>query len=165
MITRGSRFRHRSSRNGTSVVEAALVLPIFLLFVLGLVELGHSMMVSHVLRSACRQAARIGSTEGHTTASVKSRALQVLGSAVNPSHVTVMVKDASSFDSTASPSTTSSALEALPSLELSNAEPRQLFMVRAKVKYKDIAIVPNIPYLGSFLDDVTLQGQAFMRHE
>jgi Flp pilus assembly protein TadG len=165
MITRGSRFRHRSSRNGTSVVEAALVLPIFLLFVLGLVELGHSMMVSHVLRSACRQAARIGSTEGHTTASVKSRALQVLGSAVNPSLVTVMVKDASSFDSTASPSTTSSALEALPSLELSNAEPRQLFMVRAKVKYKDIAIVPNIPYLGSFLDDVTLQGQAFMRHE
>ena len=38
-------------------------------------------------------------------------------------------------------------------------------MVRAKVHYNDIAIVPNIPYLGSFLDDVTLEGQAFMRHE
>jgi hypothetical protein len=25
--------------------------------------------------------------------------------------------------------------------------------------------VPNIPYLGAFLDDVVLEGQAFMRHE
>lgn len=140
-------------------------MPVFLLFVLGLIELGHSMMVSHVLRSACRQAARIGSTEGKTTASVQAKALQVLGSAVDASAVTVYVKDASAFDSTSSPSTSGASLEALPAIELANAEPRQLFMVRAKVKYKDIAIVPNIPYLGSFLDNVTLQGQAFMRHE
>jgi hypothetical protein len=38
-------------------------------------------------------------------------------------------------------------------------------MVRAKIAYHDVAIVPNIPYLGRFLDNVTLQGQAFMRHE
>jgi Flp pilus assembly protein TadG len=146
-------------------VETALVLPVFLLFVLGLVELGHCMMVSHVLRSACRQAARIGSTEGNNTSSVQAKCLSVLGSAVDPSKVTVYVKDASSFDASVTPSTTGSSLEAMPSIELADAEPRQLFMVRAKVKYEDIAIVPNIPYLGSFLDNVTLQGQAFMRHE
>ena len=76
----------------------------------------------------------------------------------------VYVRDAGSFDS-GSPSTEGSDLEAMPSIELGDAEPRQLFMVRAKVAYQDIAIVPNIPYLGSFLDNVTLEGQAFMRHE
>lgn len=159
------RNRRSAPRRGTTVVETALVLPVFLLFVLGLIELGHSMMVAHVLRSACRQAARIGSTEGNSTADVQAKTLQVLGSAVDTSKVTVYVKDASSFDATASPNTTSGSLESLPAIELTNAEPRQLFMVRAKVKYEDIAIVPNIPYLGSFLDNVTLEGQAFMRHE
>ena len=160
-----SRHQRCHSRHGTTVVETAFVLPVFLLFVLGLIELGHAMMVQHVLQSACRQAARIGSTEGHTTADVKAKTLAVLGSAVNTNAVTVYVKDAGTFDASASPSTTSSALEAMPNIELMDADPRKLFMVRAKVSYKDIAIVPNIPYLGSFLDGVTLDGQAFMRHE
>lgn len=164
MFTRGHRQRRTALRRGTTVVETALVLPVFLMFVLGLVELGHALMVKHVLQSACRQAARIGSTEGHTTAQVRAKALSVLGSCVDPSEVTVFVKNAGAFDS-GSPVTTSTALEALPSIELNDADPRQLFMVRAKVQYKDIAIVPNIPYLGNFLDGVTLEGQAFMRHE
>jgi hypothetical protein len=141
------------------------VLPVFLLFVLGLLELGHAIMVSHVLRSACRQAARIGSTAGNSTAQVRAKALSVLGSAVDPSLVTVYVKSASAFDAGANPSTSPTALEGMPDIELANADPRQLFMVRAKVRYEDIAIVPNIPYLGNFLDDVVIQGQAFMRHE
>jgi hypothetical protein len=165
MITRGQRQRRPALRHGTTVVETALVLPVFLLFVLGLIELGHALMVKHVLQSACRQAARIGSTEGHTTAQVQAKTLSILGSAVDPSDVTVYVKNAGAFDSGSSPDTSGTALEALPSIELNDAEPRALFMVRAKVKYKDIAIVPNIPYIGNFLDDVTLEGQAFMRHE
>jgi hypothetical protein len=165
MFTRGFSHRRRKSRNGTTVVETALVLPVFLIFVLGLIELGHAMMVAHVLRSACRQAARIGSTEGNTTADVQAKLLAVLGSAVDTTNVTVYIKDAGSFDSSSSPGTSGTELEAMPSIELSDAEPRQLFMVRAKVNYEDIAIVPNIPYLGNFLDNVTLDGQAFMRHE
>lgn len=165
MITHASYNRRRNSRGGTTIVETALVLPIFLMFILGLIELGHALMVSHLLNSACRQAARIGSTEGNTTAAVKAKTLQILGSAVNANFVQVYVKDAGAFDAGSSPSTTGSSLEAMPAIELTAAEPRQLFMVRAKISYKDIAIVPNIPYLGSFLDDVTLEGQAFMRHE
>lgn len=165
MITHRIIHRQRKSRRGTTVVETALVLPVFLLFVLGLVELGHAVMVAHVLNSSCRQAARIGSTEGNSTASVKAKTLEVLGAAVNPSAVQVYVKDASSFDAGTNPSTTGSSLEAMPSIELSTAKPRQLFMVRAKVRYGDVAIVPNIPYLGGFLDNVTLEGQAFIRHE
>ncbi len=163
-MTRGISQRRRAMRFGTTAIETALVLPVFLLFVLGMVELGRAVFVQHVLNSACRKAARLGSTEGNTTATVKSKTLEILGSAVNPNVVTVYVKDAGSFDG-ASPGTSASALESLPDIEVSGAKSRQLFMVRAKVKYHDIAIVKKIPILGNFLDSVTLQGQAFMRHE
>jgi hypothetical protein len=159
-----SPYRRNRKRRGTTVVETALVLPVFLLFVMGLIELGHAQMVKNVLRSACRQAARIGTTEGNTTADVQSRVIDVLDSAVDPEFVEVFVKDASSFDEGGA-TTDGGELEALPSIELAEAEPRQLFLVRAKVHYNDIAIVPNIPYLGNFLEDVVLEGQAFMRHE
>lgn len=163
-MIRGFGQRRRSKRRGTTAVETALVLPIFLMFVLGLVELGRAVLIQHVLNSACRKAVRLGSTEGNSTATVKAKALQILGSAVDPSKVTVYVKNASSFDG-GSPGTSASALEALPNAEVSTLEPRQLFMVRAKVKYSDVAIVNKIPYLGDFLKNVTLDGQAFMRHE
>jgi Flp pilus assembly protein TadG len=147
------------------VVETALVLPVFLVFVLGMIELGHAVMVKNELRASCRQAARMGSTENHSTAEVRQRVLDVLGTACDVAAVQVIVKDASVFDGDNPPSTSSSSLESLTNMELSEATPRQLFLVRAKVHYNDIAIVPNIPYLGNFLDEVTLEGQSFMRHE
>jgi hypothetical protein len=165
MTNFSTRLRPARSRCGTTVVETALVLPVFLLFVLGLIELGHAQMVKNVLRSACRQAARIGSTEGHSTANVEQRVKDVLGSACDVEAVQIFIRDASAFDGGESPSTDGQSLESMPGIELSEAAPRQLFLVRAKVHYNDIAIVPNIPYLGNFLDDVVLEGQAFMRHE
>jgi len=165
MTNISTRLRQNRSRRGTTVVETALVLPVFLLFLLGLIELGHAQMVKNALRSACRQAARIGSTEGNTTAEVEQRVLDVIGSACDVSAVQVFVRDASTFDEGGGTSTDGPSLEGLPAVELSEAAPRQLFLVRAKIHYNDIAIVPNIPYLGNFLDDVVLEGQAFMRHE
>jgi hypothetical protein len=163
--TRPRQRFHRDDRRGTTVVETALVLPVFLLFVLGLIELGHAQLVKHVLRASCRQAARIGTTEGKTTAQVRARVLQTLQTVVDVADVEVFVKDASPYDSGGTASDDGSELESLSDIELSEAEPRQLFMVRAKIRYEDVAIVPNIPYLGNFLDDVVLEGQAFMRHE
>jgi hypothetical protein len=159
-------LRHRrTSRDGTTLVETALVLPVFLLFVLALIELGHAQMVKHVLRAACRQAARIGTTEGSSTSDVESRVINVLQTVVDADSVEVFVKDASPYDAGGTPPESGAELEALADIELANAEPRQLFLVRAKIEYQEIALVPNIPILGSFLDDVVLDGQAFMRHE
>ncbi len=158
-------FHRHCDRRGTTVVETAFVLPVFLLFVLGLIELGHAQLVKHVLRASCRQAARIGTTEGRTTAQVRTRVLNTLSTVVDPANVEVFIKDASPFDNDTSPTGNGAQLEALNNIELANAEPRQLFLVRAKIRYHNVAIVPNIPYLGSFLDGVVLEGQAFMRHE
>jgi hypothetical protein len=163
-MMRGFRKRRRSTRFGTTAVETALVLPVFLMFVFGMVEFGRAVFVQHVINSACRKAARMGSTTGNTTAAVKAKTLQILGSAINTTAVQVYVKDASTFD-TASPATTGAALEAMPDIELSSTDPKKMFMVRAKVKYDDIAIVKHIPIIGYFLQNVTLDGQAFMRHE
>jgi len=159
------RRRRKTPRNGTSVVETALILPVFLMFVLALVEIGHTQMVRHVLRSACRQAARIGSTEGNTTDDVRQRVLDVLSGCVDPAAVEVYVKNASVFDQTSTPPNAGDDIEALADIEVAEALPRQLFLVRAKIRYEDIAIVPHIPILGSFLDNIVLEGQAFMRHE
>ena len=152
-------------RRGTTVVETALVLPVFLLFVFTLIEFGHATLIKNTLSSACRQAARMGSTSGVTTAQVKAKVLEVLGTAVPSGLVTVYVKDASVYDSGGTPPTSDASLEALPDLELTAATDRQLYVVRAKIPYHNVAIVPNIPILGKFLDSVLIDGQAFMRHE
>jgi Flp pilus assembly protein TadG len=96
-MKRGSK-RCCQARRGTTVVETALVLPVYLMLVLAMIELGHALLVQHVLNSACRQAARIGSTQGNTTATVQAKVLSVLGSTVNTTKVSVFVKDASTFD-------------------------------------------------------------------
>jgi hypothetical protein len=140
-------------------------LPIFLLFVMGLIELAHAQLVKHVVHGACRQAARIGTTEGKTTAQVRARALEILETVVAENEVEVFVKDASVYDSNDTHPTSGSDLESLADIELSDAAPRQLFLVRARINYADIALIPNIPYLGAFLDDLVLEGQSFMRHE
>jgi len=165
MTNISKRLRSTRSRCGTTVVETALVLPVFLMFVLGLIELGHAQMVKNVLRSACRQSARMGSTEGKSTANVEQRVKDMIGSACDVEAVQIFVRDASAFDSGSSPSTDGQSLENMPNIELSDAAPRQLFLVRAKVHYNDIAIVPNVPLLGHYLEDVVLEGQAFIRHE
>lgn len=152
-------------RRGTTAVEAALVLPVFLLFVLGLIELAHAQLIKNVLRGACREAARIGTTDGSSTAAVRARALQLLETVVDEDEVEIFVKDASVYDDGGTPPASGAALESLADIDLANAEPRQLFLVRARINYVNVAIVPHIPVLGRFLDEVVLEGQAFMRHE
>lgn len=152
--------RHPRQRRGTAAVETAVVLPVYLTLLFGIAEFGHAQLVLNLLNSACRNGARIGSTEGTSTTDVKNKVKQTVGTAVPVSKITIYVKNASVFDAAGTPPSTDAALEALPDLEISNAASRQMFMVRAKVRYNDIALVP-IP----FLKNMTLDAQAFMRHE
>ena len=147
-------------RRGTTIVETAIVLPVFLIFVLSLVEFGHALMINNVLRSATRAGARLGATEGQSSADVTTYVEQVLGGAMNPQAATITVKDASVFDDGSSVPETSAEFDALPAAEVSGMEPRQLFMVRAQVNYNDIALVPM-----QFMQGVVLEGQSFIRHE
>jgi Flp pilus assembly protein TadG len=102
-----SRARHR---RGTAAVETAMVLPVYLTLLFGVAEFGHAQLMLNLLNSACRNGARIGSTEGTTTANVRARVNQTMGAAVATSKVTVYVKDASVFDSSSTPPSTDASL-------------------------------------------------------
>lgn len=49
-----------SDRRGQSVVEFALIVPIFLLMVLGVVEFGRAWNIHQVVQEAAREAVRVG---------------------------------------------------------------------------------------------------------
>jgi Flp pilus assembly protein TadG len=141
-------------------VELALALPVFLTFVFGIVEVSRIRMTSNLLKTASRTGARHGAAEGVSSADVQARVLQILAPVLNTNAVTVDVKDASGYDTGGDLPALGSDVSQLPSLELDDAEPRQLFLVRATVGYNDIALIPFSSLCGK-----SLNGQAFMRHE
>jgi Flp pilus assembly protein TadG len=154
-------LRKRSaSRGGTAAVETAVVLPVYILLLFGVIEFGHAHMVVNLLHSGTRNGARMGSTAGPTTAQVMTRVRQTMGAGVDPSKVNVWVQDASSLDDGATWPMTDAQVESLPDIELASAEDRQLFVVRASVAYNDISLLPM-----PFLSGMRLQTQCFMRHE
>lgn len=152
--------RKRNDRRGTTTVEAAFVLPVFFLFVFGVFQLGHAQMVSNMLKSAARNGARLGATEGVPSDQVVDRVRDILSSAIDPNQVTVMVKDGSLFDDGGAVPSGAGDYAALPDIELSDAGPRQLFIVRVSVPYNEVSVLPM-----GFLKNVVLSGQAVMRHE
>lgn len=62
--------RRRSGRKGAAVVEFAVVLPVFLLMVLGMIEYGRLIMVQQIITNASREGARGAVIEGATNQSV-----------------------------------------------------------------------------------------------
>lgn len=57
-------------RRGATLVEFALVVPIFFLFFFGLVDIGRGFMVQALLQNAARQGCRVGSLQGKTNSDV-----------------------------------------------------------------------------------------------
>jgi Flp pilus assembly protein TadG len=152
-------FTKSSKRRGATVAETAVVLPVFFVMLFGFIEFGHVFMTIHTLNSAARRAARLGVSEGATSADVDTLAKQVVGSAIRVSAATVLIKDASIFD-TADLDASTVDYASLPNVELSTAERRQLFLVRVSVDYADVAILGP-----RWLGHLQVYGQAVMRRE
>src|SRR4029077_9900959 len=100
-IGRSRRVRYaRRSRRGATVVEFALTLPIFLLFLMAAFEFGWMNVVRHTADNAAYEAARTAIVPGATSAEVTAKANAVLkvigvrGAAVtlNPSTITDATK-------------------------------------------------------------------------
>jgi Flp pilus assembly protein TadG len=67
-------------KDGQSIIEFALVLPILLMVLFGITEFGRAIMVTNVLNTASREGARLGAVAGDTT-SVVGRVNAVLSAA------------------------------------------------------------------------------------
>jgi Flp pilus assembly protein TadG len=63
---------YRRNRRATAAVEFALVAPVFLLLVLGMIEYGRMVMVQQVITNASREGARQAVLDGATTAEVQT---------------------------------------------------------------------------------------------
>jgi Flp pilus assembly protein TadG len=154
------RRRNLKHRRGTTSVELAFVLPVFLTLVFGLIQVCHAQMVEYILKSACRNAARFGSAGTITTAQTQDRLQQLLRCAIDPQKVAILIKNGDVYETGEDLPSSVAQLQALPGIELSTAEPRQMFLVRASVKYSDVAII-SLPYC----NHLTISGEALMRHE
>lgn len=150
---------HRSSRRGTSAVEVALTLPIFIVFLAALMEFSHFMFVSHMLKAAAKSGARYGSTGGVTTAQVQAKVQQIVASSINSSKATILVRDASVFD-TANMNPSTITYSTLPAVELSTIEQGHLYIVQVTVPYSSVALLP--PF---WVKNRTVTGQSVLRHE
>lgn len=152
--------RAKDKRSGATLVEMAVVLPVFFLFVFAFIEFGHVYMTIHVLNGAAKQASRLGIGDNTTTQKVKDKAEEVLAGLISPNNdVTVEVLDGSVFDEANADATTID-YDSLPEIDLSQAESGQLFIVRLTVPYDDIAILGP-----KWVKDLTITGLSVMRHE
>lgn len=148
-----------SRRRGTSAVEVAVMMPVFIMLLAGMMEFGHALFVSHMLKAAAKSGARYGAAGGVTTAQVQAKVQQIVGASINASKCTVLVKDAGVFDTAAvAPSTIN--YSTLPAVELSTIEQGHLYIVQVTVPYSQVALLTPQWIIGR-----TVTGQSVLRHE
>lgn len=83
------RGRRRGGRSGAALVEMAVVFPLLLMMILGMVEMARLGMVAQLLSTAAREGCRVAVIQGKTQADVQARINSVLaGSKINVGTVT-----------------------------------------------------------------------------
>ena len=96
-------FFHRDHqrRRGAAMLELALVLPILLLLILGIIEMGRVMMLNQVTTNACREASRRAIIPGMTHVKVVS----IVNSYLDAGGVSSTNRQVSVLDSAGNPTT------------------------------------------------------------
>jgi Flp pilus assembly protein TadG len=72
----------RSVRRGAAVVEFAILAPVLILLIFGMVEYGRMVMVQQLLTNASREGARVGILDGSSDDDVKNAVIDKVGGAV-----------------------------------------------------------------------------------
>ncbi|HEV3005564.1 MAG TPA: TadE/TadG family type IV pilus assembly protein [Pirellulales bacterium] len=131
--------RKRDSRRGAALVEFALVVPVLLLFLVGMIEVGRAIMVQQLITNASREGARVAGYESTTQTSSVTSAVNTYLSNVNINGATTTV----------SPDPPTGASDG------------QQVSVSVSVPYKTVSWVPS-PF---FLGGSTLKATSVMRRE
>jgi len=136
--------RRRTDRRGAALVECALVMPVMILAVLGMFELGRAVMVTEVLAHASRTGARTGVLPSGNTAAVRAAVNDLLNDAgINSANCVVQVLVNGS------------------ATEVSDADPGDEILVTVAVPYSAVTWVANPEYL----EGRNLSGRCVMRRE
>jgi Flp pilus assembly protein TadG len=141
---------HHHRRRGAAAVEMALIMPVFLMLVFGIIEFGRAMMVSNMVTNAAREGARMAILDGSTNADVTSAVQTFMNSALGLSSSDVAVS-ITAVPATGNPD---------PVNILANCQPRDLITVKVQVAFSKVALIP-----GQYMASKQLIGQNSMRHE
>lgn len=151
MLRSPSNRSSTSRRRGAVTVELALVLPIFLTLVFGIIEFGRGFMVGQLVTNAAREGARRAIVDGSTNSDVTSYIQNFMHTSSNVAtadvSVTIVVTPA-----TGNPANSTNSLAACLS--------RDLVTVTVVVPFDKVALIG-----GKYLAGKNLTGQASMRHE
>lgn len=134
----GHAIRNRRPRQGAATVEFAIVAPLFILLVFGMIEYGRMVMVQQLITSAGREGARLGVLEGVTNERVTTV-------------VTEYLANSSIQDATVS----------VTPDPLSSARYGEPVTVKISVSFDSVSWLPSPMYLGG----KTLSSVAVMRRE
>jgi Flp pilus assembly protein TadG len=140
-----SNFRSQKKRRGASAVEMAMVLPIFLLVIFGMVEFGRAFMAEHLIANGARMGARRSVVEGSTNAEceqiVKDFCADSLG--ISSDKVTVSIED-----------------DEKTAVDLASATTGDMCTISVSVAFDQISFLP-----GSFLGGAQISGSCTMERE
>ncbi|MBC8116836.1 MAG: pilus assembly protein [Candidatus Saccharimonas sp.] len=144
--------RNKHARRGAAMVEMALVLPLFLMLVLGIIEFGRAMMVANLVTNAAREGARMAVLDGSTNTEVNNAVETFLQSAIG--------QGVSAADIDVTITVTAAAGNPNPANNVANALSRDLITVKVQLPFNKVALIP-----GDYLAGKQLMGQSAMRHE
>lgn len=132
-------------RRAAAAVETALLLPVFITAVLGIVELGRGIMISQLLETAARNGARLAIIDGTTNAQVTSNVQTFLLTTANiaANSITVSITDNGSSGT-----------------PLANAATGDSISVTVSVPFSTVSWLPP-----NYLKGVTLSALCVMQHE
>jgi Flp pilus assembly protein TadG len=143
-------IRQNLTRRGAVIVEMALVLPIFLALVLGIIEFGRGLMVAQLVTNAAREGARKAILDGSTNSDITSTIQSLLATSANVSTgnitVTITVTPASGNPD--------------PGNDIAACKSKDLITIKVQVPFDKVALLA-----GKYLNGKLLTGQAAMRHE
>jgi Flp pilus assembly protein TadG len=137
-----TRQRRRTARRGATMVEFAFVVPIFFIFVFGMVDIGRGFMVQSLLHNAARVGCRTGVLQGKTTSDVTA----AVASAVNIGGITN--------------TTTTVSVNGTAGGQVANASTGDAISVRVTVPVADVTWLPGMTYLAG-----TIGAQYTLTHE
>jgi Flp pilus assembly protein TadG len=150
MKTKREAIKVKKTRRGAALVEAALVLPLFVTVTLGIVEFGRGMMVAQLVTNAAREGARLAMFDGSSNSDVETTIRDFLTDAADVSDgdvsITITIAPAPGNDD--------------PANQVLSAGTRDLITITVSIPFDKVSFVA-----GDYLNGKSLTGKAVIRHE
>jgi Flp pilus assembly protein TadG len=138
------------NRRGAIALEFAIVLPILLIVILGMIECGRAIMAIQLVSNVARAGAREASLEDSSNIEVEELVTRLCTTQlhVDPDDITVGI------------TTTTGAGDEDPGGDVGSAQPGDLCEVSVSLPFRSVSWLPP-----QFLRDTQLVGRCAMQHE